>query len=427
MLFTIVTLFPDFFTSALHCGLLGRALDQEMVRVRLIDPRDFAADRHRSVDDRPYGGGPGMVMTLPPLVAALRSLESAGRLLMLCPKGRPLDHVLASSLAQEKSVTLVCGRYEGIDARLEALFPLEKISVGDVVLNGGETPALHVLEAVSRLLPGFMGHDASPEEESFVRGLLEYPHYTRPEHFEGLDVPGVLLSGDHAKTAAWRREMALLATLESRPDLLSSASLSSRDVGTLRTAVKKRYSAAKNCFIALVHAPVLNKFGQSGAVSLTNLDIHDIGRVSCTYGMGGYYVCTPLQDQQRLGVRLVEHWLKGPGQARNPDRAFALKLVRIVDSLESAVQDIRERCGKAPLLVATTAQGAGTMTYPHVRSLLEDEPVLLVLGTGHGLAPEIMNRCHGTLRPVRYLSEYNHLSVRAAAAIIVDRLLGDVG
>jgi tRNA (guanine37-N1)-methyltransferase len=349
MRFNIVTLFPEFFASALHCGLLGKALEQETVTVRLINPRDFAVDRHRSVDDRPYGGGPGMVMTLPPLVAALRSLEvpgeapggapgeTPGRMVLLCPKGSPLDHDLAASLAEEPVVTLICGRYEGIDHRLESLFPLEKVSVGGVVLNGGETPALHVLEAVSRLLPGFMGHEESPADESFVRGLLEYPHYSRPEVFEDLRVPEILLSGDHAKVAAWRRDEALRTTLESRPDLLPRAALETGDVRTLRELATGRRRAARNCFLALVHAPVLNKFGQSGAVSLTNLDIHDIARCSRTYGLGGYFICTPLRDQQQLADRLLGHWLNGPGAEANPDRGEALRLVRVVDGLEQAM------------------------------------------------------------------------------------------
>lgn len=427
MLFTIVTIFPEFFDSVLHCGLLGRAIDQGTVRVRLINPRDFALDRHRSVDDRPYGGGPGMVMTLPPLAAALRSIDTPGKIVLLCPQGRPLVHDMAASLAQEESLTLICGRYEGIDARLEELFPLEKVSVGNVVLNGGETAALLVLEAVARLLPGFMGHEESPEEESFARGVLEHPHYSRPEEFEGYKVPETLLSGDHARIAAWRREASLSNTLTHRPELLYDAPLTAPDVRILQRLNTSRRRIAKNCFLALVHAPVLNKYGHVGTTSLTNLDIHDIARNSRTYGMGGYYVCSPLQDQRQLGERLLQHWLTGPGKAFNPDRACALGVVRIVDSLDSAAREVREQTGQDPLLVGTSANTAGAMTYAQARWELENKPVLLVFGTGHGLAPEVLNRCAGVLRPVRFLSDYNHLSVRAAAAIIVDRLLGDMG
>lgn len=428
MLVNIVTIFPEFFDSVLRCGLLGKAVDQGVVQVRLINPRDFAVDRHRSVDDRPYGGGPGMVMTLPPLVAALRGLDTPGKVALLCPKGRPLDHDMAMALSQEQTLTLVCGRYEGVDARLEDVFPaMIKVSVGNVVLNGGETAALHLLEAVSRLLPGFMGHEDSPEEESFAQGILEHPHFTRPEEFEGRKVPEILLSGDHARVAAWRREASLAQTLDHRPELLHDAPLTPSDIAVLRRLDLSRRHIAKNCFLALVHAPVLNRHGRVGTVSLTNLDIHDIARVSRTYGMGGYYVCTPLQDQRRLGERLLGHWTGGPGGEFNPDRASALGLVRFADSLDEAVRDVQNRTGQNPLVVGTSANATGTLTFSRVRRDMEANPLLVVLGTGHGLAPEVLERCAGILRPVRFFSGYNHLSVRCAAAIIVDRLLGDAG
>lgn len=428
MLFNIVTIFPEFFDSVLRCGLLGKAVEQGTVRVRLINPRDFAMDRHRSVDDRPYGGGPGMVMTLPPLVAALRGLDVPGKIAMLCPKGHPLNHDMAAALSREQSVTLICGRYEGIDARLEDLFPaMLKVSVGEAVLSGGETAALHLLEAVSRLLPGFMGHEDSSEEESFALGILEHPHYTRPEEFEGYRVPEILLSGDHARISAWRREASLIETLAQRPELLCDAPLTPSDTAILRRADVSRRHIAKNCFLALVHAPVLNKHGRVGAVSLTNLDLHDIARVSRTYGMGGYYVCTPLQDQRLLGERLLKHWTRGPGREFNPDRASALELVCLAHSLDEAILDVHSRTGQEPVVVGTSANTAGTLTISQVRREMEVKPVLLVLGTGHGLVPEVLNRCAGVLRPIRFFSDYNHLSVRCAAAIIVDRLLGDAG
>lgn len=427
MTFTILSIFPEFFDSALRCGLLGKAVEQGVFQVRLVNLRDFAVDRHRSVDDRPFGGGPGMVMTLPPLAAALRSLDTPGTMLLLCPKGRTLDHDMAAGLARESGVTLICGRYEGIDARLERLFPLAPVSVGDVVLNGGETAALHVLEAVARLLPGFMGHEESSRQESFAQGLLDHPHYTRPEVFEDYGTPEILLSGDHARIATWRREASLAETLRHRPDLLDDTPLSASDVCTLRRLYASSRHIAKNLFLALVHAPVLNKHGQPGTSSLTNLDIHDIARVSRSYGTAGYYVCTPLQDQRRLARRLLEHWKTGPGAQSNPDRTSALDHVRIVDSLDSAVREVDEQTGHAPLLVGTSANGEGTMTCSQVRRHLEYRPVILVLGTAYGLAPEIFSSCAGILRPVRFFSDYNHLSVRTAAAIVVDRLLGDAG
>jgi tRNA (guanine37-N1)-methyltransferase len=291
MRFTIVTLFPEFFDSPLACGLMGKALEAGRVRVDTVNPRDFTEDRHRTVDDRPYGGGPGMVMQPEPLDRALRSIDRPGRMLLLTPRGRPLTQELARELAGEQDLTVVCGRYEGIDARIEQAWPVEPVSVGDFVLNGGEAGALCLLEAVGRLVPEFMGHQDSGEEESFSRGLLEYPHYTRPETWQGMGVPDVLLSGDHGAVAAWRRRAALRTTLQRRPDLLAAAELDSEDLATLRRGEAKRESGSRpagNLYLALLHHPVFNKEGNILTVSLTNLDIHDIARCSRSFDLGGY-------------------------------------------------------------------------------------------------------------------------------------------
>ncbi|MDL2210713.1 tRNA (guanosine(37)-N1)-methyltransferase TrmD [Desulfovibrio sp. OttesenSCG-928-O18] len=430
----IVTLFPEFFDGPLQAGLLGRAQDADKLSVRCFNPRDKTTDRHRSVDDRPYGGGPGMVMLLEPLAATLRDLGHAapgekqpGRLLVMSPKGRPLDQALAKELADEleagKALTLVCGRYEGFDARLDELFPTEHVSLGDFVLNGGETAALAVIEAAARLLPGFMGHAESGEEESFSSSLLEYPHYTRPEEFEGLAVPEILRSGDHARIAAWRRRESLAATAKIRPDLLKTAPLSEEDASFLRSF--PRENATKNLFCALVHYPVLDKEKNSVAVSLTNLDIHDIARSSCTYGLGGYYVTTPLEDQRRLLESLLEHWRRGAGSKSNADRAEAFSLIRPAENVEEAVRDITERTGARPKIIGTSASGSGTATFVDVRDMMRDTPVLLLFGTGQGLSPHLCATCDAMLPPLRRFSGYNHLSVRSAVAIVLDRIAGD--
>ncbi|MFV0349864.1 MAG: tRNA (guanosine(37)-N1)-methyltransferase TrmD [Halodesulfovibrio sp.] len=427
MQFTIVTLFPEFFDSALGCGLMAKANESGLVSFAFKNPREHTTDRHHTVDDRPYGGGPGMVMMADPLAKTLSSIQESsgkpGRILMMAPKGRPFTQAMARELAQEESVTIICGRYEGFDARLEELFPIEPVSIGDYVLNGGETAALSVIEATSRLVPGYMGHEDSGEEESFSAGLLEYPHYTRPDVYEGLEVPDILKSGDHKRIAEWRREQALKITLHNRPDILQEAPLSSNDLEILKKEERNR--VGRNLFCSLVHYPVVNKEKKSVAVSLTNLDIHDIGRCSCTYGLGGYYISTPIEDQRRMLDELLRHWVTGPGTAANPDRGEALQIIRGVGYIEDAVRDISERTGQKPLLVATSAKGAGNMSVADLRQLLAERPVLLLFGTAHGLAPQVLEECDGILRPVRYLDGYNHLSVRTAAAIIIDRILGD--
>jgi len=225
MHFNLVTLFPEFFQSPLSCGLLNKALEQGLVSFSTINPRNFSIDRHRSVDDRPYGGGPGMVMSPQPLARALDSLNSLGKLIMLTPEGEPFGQRLAEKLRLENQITLICGRYEGIDARVEDLYPIHKVSIGDFVLTGGESAALCLIEAVSRLLTDYLGSSSSAQEESFTLDLLEYPHYTRPALFQGREVPQVLLSGHHAQIKAWRRRRSLVRTMRMRPDLLERARL----------------------------------------------------------------------------------------------------------------------------------------------------------------------------------------------------------
>ncbi|NLV96035.1 MAG: tRNA (guanosine(37)-N1)-methyltransferase TrmD [Desulfovibrionales bacterium] len=424
MRFSIVTLFPEFFDSPLSCGLLSRAREKGLVHFTFINPRDYSTDRHHHVDDRPYGGGPGMVMCVDPVRRALDTIPDQVRILLLSPKGRPLTQTLAKELAKEQELVLVCGRYEGIDARLEELCTVEAVSVGDFVLNGGESGALCLIEAVSRLVPDFMGKNESADEESFSSGLLEYPHYTRPEEYEGIPVPQVLASGHHEHIARWRHQKSLEITLACRPDLLSEAALSQEDMRYLQSL--DRLKLGRNLYVALVHFPVENKSGEIITTSLTNLDLHDIARVSCTYELGGYYVCTPVHDQQILAQTLVNHWRTGLGSTANPDRRAALEQVHVVSLLDDAITDIKARTGRYPKVVATSAK-TGTGTFTQVKGCLEHGPVLVVLGTGHGLGPEIMVRADILLRPIRFMDSYNHLSVRSAASIMVDRLVGDVG
>ena len=430
--FHLVTLFPEFFDSPLSTALMGRAREAGIVECSFHDPRQFSTDKHRHVDDRPYGGGPGMVMQGEPLARALRSIERPGRMLFMAPGGRPLTQDMVRELAREDDLTIVCGRYEGIDARLLQLFPLEPVSVGDIVLNGGESADISVLEAVSRLMPGFMGKEESGDDESFSHGLLEYPHYTRPENLEGLTVPEVLQSGDHARIANWRRQESVRATLRMRPEMLNEAPLYREDVQTLADTPRER--PGRNLSFCLVHYPVSLGPKKIGASSLTNLDIHDIARISRSYAMGSFYAVTPLHDQLRVLEEILRHWTRGPGGIGNADRAQALGLVQPATSLEEAVAHMTAQHGTRPRLVASSAvwpakgkasqPGRMPMTPRDVRRWCDQGPVMLCLGTAQGLAPEVLEQCEGTLRPVRFLG-YNHLSVRSAAAILADRILGD--
>lgn len=220
----VVSLFPEMFAAVSDCGITGRAVQQGRVSLAFSNPRDFTRDRHRTVDDRPFGGGPGMVMKAEPLHQAIgQAREQAGgaaRVVYLSPQGQRLSHQRVLELAQLPALVLVAGRYEGIDERAIAADVDEEVSIGDYVLTGGELAAMVVMDAVIRQLPGALGHALSAEEDSFADGLLDCPHFTRPEVWQGRDVPEVLLSGDHQRIRRWRLKQALGRTLERRPDLL---------------------------------------------------------------------------------------------------------------------------------------------------------------------------------------------------------------
>jgi tRNA (guanine37-N1)-methyltransferase len=217
---TVLTIFPEMFPGPLGLSLAGRALASGLWSLDAVDIRNFAADRHRSVDDTPAGGGPGMVMKADVLARAIDASAADRRpRLLMSPRGLPLTQARVAALAQEEGAVFVCGRFEGVDERVIAARGLEEISVGDYVLSGGEIAAMATMDACVRLLPGVMGDQTSGAEESFSEGLLEYPQYTRPQTFEGVPVPETLISGDHARVAAWRRAEAEKLTRERRPDL----------------------------------------------------------------------------------------------------------------------------------------------------------------------------------------------------------------
>jgi tRNA (guanine37-N1)-methyltransferase len=231
MQFDVVTLFPEMFAALTQSGITRRAFEQKKCALSLWNPRDFTTDNHRTVDDRPYGGGPGMVMLAKPLEATINAAKqrqqdaglAAPRVLFMSPQGRTLSHERVMQLRGEAGLVILCGRYEAVDQRLIDRCVDEEISLGDFVLSGGELPAMALMDAVIRQLPGVLNDDASAVEDSFVNGLLDSPHYTRPETYEGVAVPPVLMGGNHAEIEKWRRQRMLEATWRKRPDLLAKA------------------------------------------------------------------------------------------------------------------------------------------------------------------------------------------------------------
>lgn len=433
MKFTVVTLFPEMFASFLDASLLGKAREAGLVEVGFVDPRDHTTDKHRSVDDTPYGGGPGMVMQAEPLAAALEAAGDGHRILM-APVGAPLRQRKVAELAARDHIILICGRYEGIDERLIEASVDEIVSLGDYVVSGGEAPAMALIDAVSRLVPGVLGAAASTEDESFSAGLLEYPQYTRPAsiefHGEGRAVPEILLSGNHDKIRRWRRARSLERTRQRRPDLFVPAVLTDEDRELDPIAAG---FGADRCYAILLHHPVLDRHGEVVTSSVTNLDIHDIARSATTYGLAGYIPVTPVAAQREKIAGMAETWRQIAAAEATDNRHEALAVIEVAASLQEAL----ELVGPARV-IATSARDQPSLPVISHRELRAEilasdgsERWALVFGTGWGIAEAGLKLCERVLEPIagshKNAGDFNHLSVRSAVGVTLDRLFGNPG
>jgi len=404
----ILTLFPEMFSSPFEESILKRARLNGYLALNVHNIRDYAQDKHQVTDDYPYGGGAGMVMKAEPLVTAIESVDSGHHRILLTPRGTPLSQKVVRRLSEKEKLLIVCGRYEGVDERVTEEAIDEEISLGDFILSGGELAAMALVDAVVRLIPGVLGNEESAAEESFSEDLLEYPQYTRPALFRGRQVPEVLLSGDHARIAAWRKEEAIKKTRQARPDLVC------------RRAV----------YCGLVHFPVRDKTGEVVSTSVTPIDIHDIARTCRTYGIRRYFVISPHPAQNEAIRKMLDFWEEGAGKKYNANRAEALSLVRLTESIDEAVERVIREEGETPEIWVTSARFEdGALEYEEARKALQGEkrtPVLLLFGTGWGLSEDITEKADFRLAPVKGAGDgFNHLSVRSAAAVMLDRLFGN--
>ena len=432
MKFTVVTILPELIEPALTAGVVGRAREAGVITVATVNPRDFTSDRHRTVDDTPYGGGPGMVMKPEPLLAAIATAagDPPARRILLSPAGAPLTQARVRELAQLPHLVLVCGRYEGIDERVIETAIDEELSLGDYVLSGGELGALVIIDACARLVPGVLGEPTSADEESHSAGVLEYPHYTRPAKLGDKEVPEVLQSGNHAKIAAWRRQQALVRTARRRPDLFRRVRPTKADAKLLPP------SLAQRTHLALVHHPVTDRTGALVTTSLTNFDIHDLARSTMTYGLAAYHIVTPITSQREKAEHIAHLWLEDQGSLkRRPpptgSREGAMALIRTADAVDTVIAELAAAYGTAPLVVATSARADSFPTAERrtpeqllAEASLRADPLLLLLGTGWGLADHLIPSVSRLLAPIEGASDWNHLSVRSAGAILLDRLFG---
>lgn len=434
MQFTVVTLLPELIEGAFAAGVVGRGRDAGLIAVATVNPREYTHDKHRTVDDTPYGGGPGMVMKPEPLLAAIADATTkhgpAHRIAMT-PSGRPLTQQRVRELAAMPHLMMVCGRYEGIDQRVLDSAIDEEISIGDYVLSGGELGALVIIDAVARLVPGVLGEPESATDESFAGALLEYPHYTRPATLvtsQGeLGVPAMLSSGNHGAIADWRRQQAMQRTARRRPELWAQHRPDKRDRKLLKALPELNIAA--RCHVALVHHPVWDRTGKIVTTALTNLDLHDIARSTTTYGLAGFHIVTPVDSQRDKAEHIGTMWRESMA---GEHRTHALASVRVAVDVAAAVAAVAEAHGESPLIVATSANPAAFAASEKLTSaaLLQrcaqapTRPVLLLFGTGFGLAAEQLGPVDVVLAPIEGGPAWNHLSVRSAVAVVLDRLFG---
>jgi tRNA (guanine37-N1)-methyltransferase len=427
MKISVLTVFSELYRPFIETSLIKRAQEKGIVSFDIDEFFSFVAPKER-IDAPTFGHGPGMLIKPCVVQNAIESKQEVyGKALKIffSPQGTKLDQCLVAEIArvfqERRHLMLIAGRYEGMDARVEAEYADMTISVGDFVLMGGDLAALMVLESVLRLVPGVVGKTESVEQDSFTGPFVDYPHYTEPVVWKGYAVPEVVRSGNHAAIRDWRTEQASRATVKFHFDWLRKQVLNPQELLIARRNIPRHY-------IALLHTDVLVGDDQKpGTTSVTSLDIHDIARSARTYGVREYFIVTPLADQQKIVKRLLDFWMHD-GIEYNVSRHEAIKQVSLAGGLEEVVETIEKHEGKRPVVIATSAREldhSGSISfYDHKRVWSLDRPVLFIFGTGRGLTREIIESCDFLLKPIKSFSDYNHLSVRSAVAIVLDRWLG---
>ena len=432
--YNVITIFPDMCKLPFNQGVISKALDNKLIEINAINLRDFATDKHKSTDDYQFGGGVGLVMKVEPIYNALESIKSSlkdkgvdssrHKVIILDPRGRRFQQKDAIELSKFDSLTFICGRYEGVDERVSEHLCDYQYSIGDYILTGGEPASMVMIDAIARLIDGVVGDKESLVDESFSASSLEYPHYTRPEEFMGWTVPKVLLSGDHKRIEEWRTDKSFTATEASRPDLVSIKDQSK--ASRLVEACKSFYDEPVkiNLSLALMHYPMKDKQKDVVTTSITNLDIHDISRSSCTFGVDDFFIISPIKSQRDIANIVINHWVKGYGVEYNPNRSEAFSRTSIVSTLLDAIKKIKDKIGHKPIIVATTARSSrATISFKELSKLSSDEHVLLLFGTGWGFTEDIFEMVDFVLEPIEGVGGFNHLSVRSAVAIALSRLV----
>lgn len=426
---SIVTLFSELYQPFLHTSLLKKATEKHLLSFSVKTVFEYVEPKER-IDGPTFGHNSGMLIRPEVMQRAVEDLDGKyGKSfkIFLSPQGtkltQPMSKQLWEQISTHEHVMFVAGRYEGIDARVQEEYADAVVSVGDFVVMGGDIPAMLLMECLFRHMPGIVGKQESVDLDSFSGSLVDYPEYTKPVEWMGRMVPEILRSGDHKAIASWRKEQAMSLTVLQHFDWLRSATIDAKDMAQAAKIIPSHY-------VALMHTGVALKDGRVGTTSVTSIDIHDIARSAATYNLKEYFIVTPLLDQQKIVQTILDFWQEGDaGSAYNKDRHQAVSRVRVQSDLAKVIAAIEQQEGKKPLIVGTSARmqhGAGKMISYHDQAKIWafNRPVLILLGTGHGLAQELIDQCDYFLPPLQGFSKFNHLSVRSAAAIIFDKWLG---
>lgn len=434
---TVITTFPQLHEIFFSTSLIARAVGKKLITYNLVRFADFCQPKER-IDEPTCGPGPGMIIKPEVVERALEHCQAQwgkGFTIFFSPQGEKLTQPLFRQLAQtfvepatsapaapeSHHIILVCPRYEGVDSRVEETYADLVVSVGDYVLMGGDVPAQLFLEGLLRLMPQVVGNNASVEEESFETPFFDHPQFGLPLEWKGKKIPDLITSGNHAVINEWRKQEAAHKTVLNRFDW-------TRSHPTARAEKELIKKLIPNHYVCLMHSQVLVKDGTEGTTSLTSLDLHDLARSSSTYGVNNVFIVTPLEDQQAIMAEFLGFWNSAEGKKYNLTRHAAVSRVIATHAFEQVIADIERREGKKPLIIATSAkptESAPLIDY-HSQGTVwrHDRPVLFVFGTGQGLAPSLLNLCDYLLLPIYGLTTYNHLSVRSAVAIILDRWFG---
>ena len=434
---SVLTLFPELYKPFFETSLIKKAQERGDLSCDIVSLFDLCVPKERA-DAPTFGHGPGLLIRPEIVERAVDQQEAAkGRAfkIFFSPQGKVLTQPLLRDLYEKIQAhgsdggygghgghcMLLPARYEGMDSRVEQYYADEIISLGNFVIMGGDLPAMIFLEGLLRFVPGVVGKSESVEQDSFTGPFVDYPQYTAPVVWKGLEVPEVLRSGNHAAQEEWRQDRAAEVTVKRHFDWVRSFDLESK-------ARERVVSYLPHHYAALMHTDVLVQQDVVGNSSVTSIDIHDIARSSKTYGLSGYFVVTPLEDQQKITERLLRFWQEGDGIEYNPSRHEAVSIARLAKNLDEVIEVIEQREGVRPLLVATSARRVDSVkniTYYDQEVVWKTgRPVLFLFGTASGLAPSILQRCDFVLGPIRGFSRFNHLSVRSAVAIVLDRWLG---